>query len=118
MYDWICDNNGIPHISINTAYSPLSVPARAVDDNGFITLNVSENACGTLDLTRNDYIILETRFSGECTTLEIFYDAIELIYDSISGQGLPFPKVKPKNEEGESDKSAKKSIPSYLKVAK
>ena len=95
IYDWLSDNNAKIYIAVNTLYNHIDVPKEAIDAKGYIVLRIEEPACNFIDLTRNDYIDLELRFSGVPHRLHVYYDAIDEIFNPDSKDGLRFQSMPP-----------------------
>lgn len=101
LYSWLLDNGCTIHIRVNTEYAELDVPKENIDEHGYITLNVSFNAIGYMEMREDNHEYLETsiRFNGEETHLVIYYNAIDAIYDAATGNGNVFERVEGKKRD-------------------
>lgn len=97
IYNWLYDNDCKIHIRVNTNYDSTNVPTSHIDQDGYIVLNISDSAIGYISISENnnEYIELSMRFSGVETELKINYNAIDAIYDPMTGSGNVFERKSP-----------------------
>ncbi|MDD5030633.1 MAG: ClpXP protease specificity-enhancing factor [Rhodoferax sp.] len=90
IYEWCCDNNTTPHITVAVDAS-VRVPMEHVRD-GEIVLNIGLAATTGLELG-NDYISFRARFGGVAREVMIPVDHVLAIFSRENGQGMAFPGV-------------------------
>lgn len=95
LYQWIVDNQMIPHVVVNATLPDVKVPTQFVKD-GQIVLNISPNATQNL-LIENDYVSFSARFGGALAQVYFSLRAVLAIYARETGAGMVF------NPEEESD---------------
>ncbi|MDX2165365.1 MAG: ClpXP protease specificity-enhancing factor [Gammaproteobacteria bacterium] len=88
LYEWIADNNMIPHINVDATRQNLKIPQQFVKD-GQITLNLSTTAVHNLQMT-NFAVTFGARFSGTPMQVYIPIGAISAIYARETGEGMMF----------------------------
>ncbi|MFP4154455.1 MAG: ClpXP protease specificity-enhancing factor [Halothiobacillaceae bacterium] len=90
IYQWIVDNDHVPHLIVNALHPEVVVPQDYAHD-GQITLNISPNATRHLELD-NPQVTFEARFGGVPMQVFVPMAAVMGIVDRESGQGLMFPE--------------------------
>lgn len=88
IYEWIVDNNLVPHILVDATQKNVIVPREFVK-NGQIVLNVAPYATHNFELG-NDVISFSARFGGVSQDLYIPISALLGIYARENGVGLFF----------------------------
>lgn len=88
IYEWIVDNNLVPHILVDATQKNVIVPREFVK-NGQIILNVAPYATHNFELG-NDVISFSARFGGVSQDLYIPISALLGIYARENGVGLFF----------------------------
>lgn len=88
IYEWIVDNNLVPHILVDATQKNVIVPREFVK-NGQIVLNVAPYATHNFELG-NDVISFSARFGGISQDLYIPISALLGIYARENGVGLFF----------------------------
>lgn len=88
LYEWIADNNMVPHIVVDATRKNLKIPVKFVKDNQ-ITLNISVNAAHNLQMT-NQFISFNGRFGGVPMAVYIPVGAVSAIYARETGEGMMF----------------------------
>lgn len=78
MYNWIIENNGIPHIVVPLECVPQHIQHLGRD--GIIILNIGMSATGDLQID-HDGLSFSCRFSGVATNLYIPMGRVLAIYD-------------------------------------
>jgi len=114
IYEWIVDNNHVPHIVVNALHPGVVVPQAFVND-GRIVLNISPSAVRRLEL-KNTYVAFEARFSGQPMQVYIPMAAVLGIVDRETGQGLMFLDEGADVEYGEQGISRPSSRPNLRAV--
>ena len=89
LYDWIIDNNWIPHLLINATVTDVHVPDRYINSDGNVILNISPEAVRGL-LISSERIIFTTRFEGVATQVCVPPKAVRAIYAKDNGEGMVF----------------------------
>ncbi|MGC9457213.1 MAG: ClpXP protease specificity-enhancing factor [Halothiobacillaceae bacterium] len=90
IYQWIVDNDHVPHLIVNALHPEVAVPQDYAQD-GQITLNISPSATRHLEL-ENPHVSFEARFGGVPMQVYVPMAAVMGIVDRESGQGLMFPE--------------------------
>jgi stringent starvation protein B len=93
FYDWIVDNDCIPHILVDATQPGVVVPQQYIKD-GEIVLNVSPNAAMSLQMT-NERVMFNGRFGGQPMDVEVPVRAVKAIYARENGQGMAFEPEEP-----------------------
>lgn len=88
LYEWIADNNMVPHITVDATKDHLKIPQQFVKD-GQITLNISHSAANKLQMT-NEFISFDARFGGVGMQVYIPVGAVSAIYARETGEGMMF----------------------------
>ena len=88
FYEWINDNNMIPHMVINATVPGVRVPNQYVE-NGHIVLNISYTACEKL-LIDNSFVSFQASFGGVIQEILAPITAVEAIYAKETGKGMIF----------------------------
>lgn len=88
IYDWILDNQMVPHIVVDVNNYDVTVPMQYAQD-GKIILNISPQAAQNIDLD-NDYIAFNARFSGTPMKVYAPMKAVLAIYARETGAGMVF----------------------------
>lgn len=88
FYQWIVDQNHVPHLVVDATVDQVQVPEAFVQD-GRIQLNISPNAVRDFFMTKAA-IQFEARFGGRPEQLYVPMRAIIAIVDRDSGQGASF----------------------------
>ena len=88
LYEWIADNNMVPHITVDATRENLKIPQQFVKD-GQIVLNISTTAAHNLQMT-NTAITFGARFSGTPMQVYIPIGAVSAIYARETGEGMMF----------------------------
>lgn len=88
LYEWIVDNNMVPHIVVDATRKNLSIPLQFVKDNQ-ITLNISMSATHNLQMT-NQFVSFTGRFGGKPMSVYVPVGAISAIYARETGEGMMF----------------------------
>lgn len=88
LYEWIADNNMVPHINVDATRENLKIPLQFVKD-GQIVLNISTRAAQNLQMT-NFAITFGARFSGIPMQVYIPIGAVSAIYARETGEGMMF----------------------------
>jgi len=88
LYEWIADNNMIPHIVVDATKNNLKIPLQFVKD-GQLVLNISANAAHNLQMT-NEFISFSARFGGVGTQVYVPIYAVSAIYARETGEGMMF----------------------------
>ena len=88
LYEWIADNNMVPHINVDATRENLKIPQQFVKD-GQIVLNISTTAAHNLQMT-NTAITFGARFSGAPMQVYIPIGAVSAIYARETGEGMMF----------------------------
>jgi stringent starvation protein B len=88
LYEWIADNNMIPHINVDATKNNLKIPMQFVKD-GQIVLNICANAAQNLQMT-NEFISFNARFGGVPMQVYIPMNAVSAIYARETGEGMMF----------------------------
>lgn len=126
MYEWMVDNQLIPHIVIGEPAKSghvVGVPAHLLEQDN-LTLNISPTATQFLSINKN-YIEFHARFAGQSHHVLVAIAAVVAIYDRDSQQGLSFSlKALTDNSSfteartDENDNKVSKPKPSHLKIVK
>lgn len=126
MYEWMVDNQLIPHIVIGEPAKSghvTGVPAHLLEQDS-LTLNVSPAATQFLSLNK-DFIEFHARFAGQSHHVFVAIPAVIAIYDRDSQQGLSFPlEALPDNSSvrevhfDEKNNKVAKPNSSHLKIVK
>ncbi|HEY2591779.1 MAG TPA: ClpXP protease specificity-enhancing factor [Steroidobacteraceae bacterium] len=88
MHQWMTDSGHTPHVIVDAERAGVDVPRAYVKD-GKIVLNVSYGAAPRLNLG-NDWIELDTRFSGVSHHVRFPVSAVLGIYARETGEGMVF----------------------------
>jgi stringent starvation protein B len=88
LYEWIADNNMVPHINVDATRENLKIPQQFVKD-GQIVLNISTTAAQNLQMT-NSAITFGARFSGTPMQVYVPIGAVSAIYARETGEGMMF----------------------------
>ncbi len=88
MHQWMTDSGHTPHVIVDAERPGVEVPRAYVKD-GKIVLNLSYSAAPRLDLG-NDWIELDTRFSGISHRVRFPVSAVLGIYARETGEGMLF----------------------------
>ncbi len=88
LYEWIADNNMVPHITVDATRNNLKIPLQFVKD-GQIVLNISGTAAHNLQMT-NQAVSFGARFSGTPMQVYVPIGAISAIYARETGEGMMF----------------------------
>jgi stringent starvation protein B len=80
MYNWIIENDGIPHIVVPLSEVPTHLHRLGDAASGTIVFNIGPRATGGLNIG-TDTVTFSGRFNGVATTLEFPTDSVGLIYD-------------------------------------
>ena len=88
LYEWIADNNMIPHIVVDATKNNLKIPLQFVKDNQ-IVLNISASAAHNLQMT-NEFISFNARFGGVGMQVYVPIYAVSAIYARETGEGMMF----------------------------
>lgn len=88
LYEWIADNNMVPHIAVDATKNNLKIPLQFVKD-GQIVLNISVSAANKLQMT-NEFISFNARFGGIGMEVYIPIGAVSAIYARETGEGMMF----------------------------
>lgn len=91
MYQWILDNNCVPHILVDADYAGVEVPPQHVQD-GQIVLNVAPTAVVDL-LIDKEAISFNARFDGVETDIYVPINSVAGIITRETGQGMMFDYV-------------------------
>lgn len=79
IYDWIIDNDGVPHILVNAKEPNVIVPQSYVRD-GFIVLSMAATAIVKLDINET-FVAFNARFNGKDERIVIPYKAMLQLHD-------------------------------------
>lgn len=104
LYEWIVDNDAIPHLIVNADMPGTVVPRQHVRD-GQIILNVSPSAVQALQMG-NEIISFQARFGGQPMQVTLPVEAVLAIYDRDGGRGMMFeeePEAPSAEGEGPED---------------
>ena len=88
LYEWIVDNELIPHLLVNAEHEQVEVPSQYIE-NGQIILNISQMAVQGLTLG-NDWVSFTTRFSGQPFSVFVPVKAVLAVYAKENGKGMFF----------------------------
>jgi len=88
MHEWMTDNGYTPHIIVEAARAPGTLPPEHVHD-GKIVLNVGYAATRNL-LLGNERIEFEARFGGVPRRIDLPVESVLCIYARETGQGMIF----------------------------
>lgn len=114
IYQWLTDNGVKVFVKVNIEYAPSHIPLDANTNNGYVILRIDHNACGFIDLTREDYIELQIRFGGVPHTVKLYYNAIDSIYCPDHPSGMNFMTMDPLPQEN----TRKEEKKNFLKLVK
>jgi len=99
IYQWIVDNDHVPHLMVNALHPEVVVPHDFAKD-GQIVLNIAPSAVRYLEL-ENPHVSFEARFGGVPMQIYVPMAAVMGIVDRDSGQGLMFPDEGEEADYGE-----------------
>jgi stringent starvation protein B len=88
MHQWMTDSGHTPHVIVDAERAGVEVPRAYVKD-GKIVLNVSLSAAPRISLG-NEWIELDTRFSGVSHHIRFPVSAVLGIYARETGEGMVF----------------------------
>jgi len=88
VYEWITDNGLTPYLLVSANVQGAELPLQYIQD-GKIVLNVGSSAIRNLQMG-NDWIELDTRFSGTPMHVRVPSHAVLAIYAKENGQGMVF----------------------------
>jgi stringent starvation protein B len=100
IYQWILDNDGTPHLVVDTLQADVNVPWQHVQ-NDKITLNISPSAISNWH-SDHEAISFSARFSGKAQNIYIPMSSLIAVYAEENGLGMSFP-----TEERDEDSSSK-----------
>lgn len=106
-YDWLCDNQLTPFLSVNTNYPGVDVPFEFAKD-GNIVLNIAPHALGNL-LLGNDFVSFNASFGGQKRHLSIPLGALIAIFARENNAGIGFPP-EPFYQNQQKEAEARQSI--------
>lgn len=89
LYEWVVDNDDVPHVLVDATAEGVVVPSEHVKD-GQIVLNLGPNAVRDLVLEA-DYVMCNSRFDGRPFELYLPMASILAIYGRDSRHGMVFP---------------------------
>jgi stringent starvation protein B len=98
LYEWIADNNMVPHIVVDATKNNLKIPMQFVKDNQ-IVLNISASAVNKLQMT-NEFIAFDARFGGVGMQVFVPLYAVSAIYARETGEGMMFDTSGEDDDEG------------------
>lgn len=87
IYDWIIDNDGVPHILVNAKEPNVIVPQSYVRD-GFIVLSMAATAIVKLDINES-FVAFNARFNGKDERIVIPYKAMLQLHDIVHEKTYP-----------------------------
>lgn len=85
---WILDNGLTPYVSVNADIEGVLVPFDYVED-GEIILNMDPQSIRNLEIG-DEYILFDTRFSGQPFSIVVPVSAVQAIYAKENGEGMLF----------------------------
>lgn len=88
VYEWICDNNCVPHLLADVTRKNVKAPLQYAND-GQIVLNLSPTAALQLHIS-NTEITFSGRFGGQLMKVVIPMSAVIAIYARENGEGISF----------------------------
>lgn len=97
LYDWLIDQYLTPYVVIEAEAEGVSVPVDLAQ-NGSIVFNVSPEAVGDLDITK-DAISFQASFSGVVRNIYAPIPAVMAIYAQENGSGMMFSETGVPGEE-------------------
>lgn len=91
MYEWLLDNNLVPHVMVATQVPGVQVPP-GYEQDGKIVLNVDPGAVRHLNIA-NDLFSFDARFGGRAMTVSFPPGAVLAIYGRDTAEGMMFDGV-------------------------
>ncbi|MBR9813346.1 ClpXP protease specificity-enhancing factor [bacterium] len=91
MYEWLLDNNLVPHLLVATDAPGVSVP-QGYEKDGKIVLNIDPGAVRQFNIG-NDWISFEARFGGRAMSIHVPPGAVLAIYGRDTAEGMMFDGV-------------------------
>ncbi len=105
IYQWILDNDGTPHLMVDTRHSKVDVPWQHVQEDQ-ITLNVSPSAVSNW-FSDHEAISFSARFSGKAQNIYIPMSSLMAVYAQENGLGMSFPEEEVEQDNKEKSLSLK-----------
>ena len=91
MYEWLLDNNLVPHLLVAADAPGVSVPEGYAKD-GKIVLNIDPGAVRQFNIG-NDWISFDARFGGRALSIHVPPGAVLAIYGRDTAEGMMFDGI-------------------------